>query len=223
MLIDIKKYKEQGYLVIENNINEKKCNELIQRAKILVNQSKNNEVLAFHSKDNSINKDKYFLDSANNISLFYEELALDKNNNIKIKKDLAINKIGHALHEQDSVFKNFSKLLKLENISMKLGINKPFPIQSMYIFKQPKIGGEVTFHQDATFLYTKPVSVIGFWWALEDANIDNGCLWVIPGGHRKYELKKRFLKQKDNNMGYEVYDDSPWVSDEFVPLEVSRG
>ena len=54
----------------------------------------------------------------------------------------------------------------------------------MYIFKQPFIGGEVGCHQDATFLYTDPMTVTGFWFAIEDATLDNGCLWALPGGHR---------------------------------------
>ena len=54
----------------------------------------------------------------------------------------------------------------------------------MLIFKQPRIGGEVGWHQDASFLITEPDSVTGFWFALEDATLDNGCLWVQPGGHR---------------------------------------
>ena len=55
----------------------------------------------------------------------------------------------------------------------------------MYIFKQPNIGGEVTCHQDSTFLYTEPIDIVGLWFALEDATIENGCLWAIPGGHRQ--------------------------------------
>ncbi|KAJ3597522.1 hypothetical protein NHX12_001045 [Muraenolepis orangiensis] len=36
--------------------------------------------------------------------------------------------------------------------------------------------------QDATFLYTEPLGrVMGLWVALEDATVDNGCLWFIPG------------------------------------------
>lgn len=43
----------------------------------------------------------------------------------------------------------------------------------------------VTPHQDATFLYTEPLGqVMGVWIALEDATLDNGCLWFIPGSHR---------------------------------------
>ena len=58
-----------------------------------------------------------------------------------------------------------------------------------FLLQQPQIGGEVAVHQDSTFLYTDPVSVVGLWVALEDATKENGCLWSIPGGH----LHRQFL------------------------------
>ena len=30
----------------------------------------------------------------------------------------------------------------------------------------------------------EPSKVIGLWIALEDADIENGCLWFIPGSHK---------------------------------------
>lgn len=44
--------------------------------------------------------------------------------------------------------------------------------------------GHVSPHQDASFLYTEPLGrVLGMWIALEDATLENGCLWFIPGSH----------------------------------------
>ena len=51
--------------------------------------------------------------------------------------------------------------------------------------QQPGIGGEVGPHQDGTFLYTKPQSCVGFWWALEDCTVNNGCLWAVPNSHTR--------------------------------------
>ena len=66
--------------------------------------------------------------------------------------------------------------------------------QSMYIFKQPGIGGEVTSHQDSTFLYTTPrQTCLGLWLALHDATMDNGCLWVRPGSHRE-PVRRQFAR-----------------------------
>lgn len=117
-----------------------------------------------------------------------------------------------------------------------LGIPDPLLLQSMYIFKQPNIGGEVSCHQDATFLYTEPLRMVGLWFALEDATIKNACLWVIPGGHQ-LGLKSRFVRVPMANdrleAGYrpldaartrfEVFDDSPWPEENLQPLEVEKG
>jgi phytanoyl-CoA hydroxylase len=98
----------------------------------------------------------------------------------------------------------------------------PVLLQSMYIFKQPNIGGEVSCHQDSTFLYTEPVDIAGLWFALEDATIENGCLWVIPGGH-KLGLKSRWVRSANGGMEFRTFDEQPWPETELVPLEVRKG
>jgi phytanoyl-CoA hydroxylase len=92
----------------------------------------------------------------------------------------------------------------------------------MYIFKQPNIGGEVTCHQDSTFLYTEPQQIVGLWFALEDASVENGCLWAIPGGH-KLGLKSRWLRGVEAGMRFDVFDQTPWPEEKLIPLEVSKG
>jgi phytanoyl-CoA hydroxylase len=65
----------------------------------------------------------------------------------------------------------------------------------MIICKQPEIGGAVPPHQDSTFLYTNPPSAVGFWYALEDATVENGCLGFLPGSHRTAAVEKRFVRR----------------------------
>lgn len=73
----------------------------------------------------------------------------------------------------------------------------------MIICKQPEIGGAVPPHQDSTFLYTDPPSAVGFWYALEDATLDNGCLSFVPGSHKSAVIKKRFVRLKEGGTGFE--------------------
>jgi phytanoyl-CoA hydroxylase len=91
----------------------------------------------------------------------------------------------------------------------------------MYIFKQPRIGGKVTCHQDSTFLYTEPTDIVGLWFALEDATIENGCLWAIPGGH-KAGLKTRWVRAEEG-MRFDDLDLTPFAEEKLVPLEVPKG
>jgi phytanoyl-CoA hydroxylase len=64
--------------------------------------------------------------------------------------------------------------------------------------------------------------VTTFWFALEDATIENGCLWVEPGGHRG-PLRERFLRDGDA-ITMEKLDSTPWPDDSTaVPLEAKAG
>ena len=90
----------------------------------------------------------------------------------------------------------------------------------MYIFKQPKIGGEVVCHQDSTFLYTEPETAVGFWVALEDATIENGCLQVASGGH-KGPLRKLFTKE-NGKMTMKELNNNPFPPTDTI-LEVKKG
>lgn len=51
--------------------------------------------------------------------------------------------------------------------------------------KNAKVGSEVTSHQDSSFLFTTPkLSCLGLWLALDDATLENGCLWARMGSHK---------------------------------------
>jgi phytanoyl-CoA hydroxylase len=176
----------------------------------------------FTTKEQSRKVDDYFLGSADKIRCFFEEEAFDAQGQLKQSKALSINKIGHALHDLDPVFDQFSHGPALAELAADLGLEQPQIWQSMYIFKQPGIGGEVRWHQDAAFFDTTPITVTTFWFALEDANVSNGCLWAEPGGHRG-PLRERFVRQGDK-ASIEPLDATPWPDDHTaVPLEVSAG
>jgi phytanoyl-CoA hydroxylase len=166
--------------------------------------------------------DRYFLDSATRSSCFFEEEAFDAAGHLKQAKALSINKIGHAMHDLDPVFDAFSRGAALHALAQDLGLAQPQLWQSMYIFKQPGIGGEVGWHQDATFFDSTPISVTTFWFALEDATLGNGCLWVQPGGHRG-PLRERFVRAGDV-VSMEKLDATPWPDrTTALPLEVRAG
>ncbi|KAK7849376.1 phytanoyl-coa dioxygenase [Quercus suber] len=110
----------------------------------------------FSTKNQQQSTDNYFFESAENVSFFFEEKAFGDDGNLRQPKELSINKVGHALHEIEPAFKKFSSSEKFSSLMFSLGYKRPVIIQSMYIFKQPGIGGEVVPHQDNSFLYTEP-------------------------------------------------------------------
>jgi phytanoyl-CoA hydroxylase len=58
------------------------------------------------------------------------------------KSKQIFNKIGHALHALNPVFKEISFDANVKDVFKSLNYKKPIVCQSMYIFKQPFIGGE---------------------------------------------------------------------------------
>ena len=214
-------WKKNGFIIINDFYSKEECDELRNRVKILVkNFDSSSNKSIFNTKKQKKVEDKYFLESGDKIRFFFEEGAFDKKGNLNNSIELLINKIGHAMHDLDPFFKKFSYRKDLDDIAKSIGIKNPKLIQSMYIFKQPKIGGEVDCHQDSTFLYTEPESSIGFWVALEDATKKNGCLQVQKGGH-KGPLRKLF-KRRNNHLIMETLDNTPFDKmDTF--LEVKKG
>ena len=105
----------------------------------------------FSTRDEKERSDEYFLGSGQTVRCFFEEEAFDENGALKQSKALSINKIGHAMHDLDPVFERFSRGPALDALVRDAGIAEPHVYQSMYIFKQPHIGGEVCWHQDATY------------------------------------------------------------------------
>ena len=209
-------WDRDGFLALEGFMPVARCEELMTRAAELLEIAVDPTVVSvFSTQEQTRTSDEWFLGSGDKVRAFFEE------------DEQSVNKLGHALHDLDPVFDRFSRTPELAAAARAIGFEDPLLLQSMYIYKSPHVGGEVTCHQDATFLYTEPVSVVGFWFALEDATVDNGCLWAQPGGHRG-PLRRRFAREGGDRDGtrFEVLDEAPLPvggSDELEPIEAPAG
>ena len=178
-------WHDNGYLVLPDFKAAHELQPVIARAHTLVEAFKPSaQASRFSTRDRSLVADAALLASADQVHCFFEEEALDEQGRLRVPKAQSINKIGHALHDRDPVFDRFSHGPALAELAADLSLHRPQVWQSQVIFKQPRIGGEVGWHQDATFFDTTPHTVTTFWFALEDATLSNGCLWLQPGGHR---------------------------------------
>ncbi|MGH1481089.1 MAG: phytanoyl-CoA dioxygenase family protein [Geminicoccales bacterium] len=221
---DIRKntFERDGFLVLPGFVRADACHALRERMAHLVNDFEPSDIATIFSTTEATHaQDDFFLTSGDKIRFFFEENAFDEQGSLRQSKEESINKVGHALHDLDPVFDDFSRQPALQDLVSDLSVAKPLLLQSMYIFKQPRIGGEVVCHQDATFLHTEPLSVIGLWFALEDATRENGCLWAAPGGHEG-PLRSRFVRQGSSTKMLDL-DTTPLPTEGLVPLEVECG
>ncbi|MEN9507132.1 MAG: hypothetical protein RI958_3058 [Actinomycetota bacterium] len=227
----VEQYRRDGFLVLADFVDADRCAALRAAAERLVDDfDADSHRTVFTTDEHERVSDERFLASGSGITCFFEEEAFDAEGRLRVEKRLSINKIGHALHDLDPDFEAFTYTPELASLASMLGLGRARALQSMYIFKQPDIGGEVGCHQDATFLYTDPVSVTGFWFALEDATLENGCLWAAPGCHRVDQggalrkIFKRAGRTDGDGTLFEILDATPLPEPaDLVPLEVAAG
>jgi phytanoyl-CoA hydroxylase len=95
-------------------------------------------------------------------------------------------------------------------------------MQSMLFIKSEGKPGQA-WHQDEFFIPTRDRSLTAVWIALDDATVENGCLWVLPGSHRRgviYPAKEQDDPRFDCTT--EAYD-YPYTDDQAVPVEIPAG
>ena len=216
-------FRESGVIVLYDFVGLDACDALRARAAKLVAEFDPSDVRSVFSTTKQTQlDDDYFIESGDKIRFFLENDAFDENGDLRQSKEHSLNKMGHAMHDLDPVFDRFSRTPELAGVVRRIGFAAPAVLQSMYIFKPPNIGGEVVCHQDSTYIYTEPESCVGFWFALEDATLENGCMQFIPGGH-KLPLKKRNYRGANGKLVTETLDDSPWPEERRRPAEAPAG
>jgi len=95
-------------------------------------------------------------------------------------------------------------------------------MQSMLFIKPPGYQGQ-SWHQDENYIPTRDRSLIGAWIAIDDAYVENGCMWVIPGSQRSGYLypTRRHGKPEE----FDTHDEMATGFDETpqIPVEVKAG
>lgn len=119
------------------------------------------------------------------------------------------------------VLASLSQPAVLEVLNALLGQNLKC-MQSMLFVKAAGKPGQA-WHQDEDFIPTRDRSLISAWIALDDATVNNGCLWVLLGSHKQGIL---WPQRKHIDPRFDCTHESfqfPWDDDASIPVEVKAG
>lgn len=220
----IKTFKKNGFVVLENFLSDKDCDKLRGRSKKLIEEMDiKTHPKSIFSTTKQVN-DNYFMESQDKIHFFFEENVFDNGGNLSRPKDKAINKLGHGLCYVDEDYRKATFTKTIKEFLRGIDFIDPVVVQSMVIFKQPEIGGVVVPHEDGTFLMNEPSKLIGLWIALEDADIENGCLWFIPGSH-KNRTSLRMIRNPDINGPSTIFtgERETYDDEKFIAAPIKKG
>lgn len=135
-----------------------------------------------------------------------------------LKKYVAI----HFPHKISPVIKNFLAEEKIVEVLKNVVSPNVKCMQSMLFVKGPNKPGQ-SWHQDECFIPTRDKSLIGAWIAIDDATVENGCLWIIPGSHKAGYLMSRIANTSNEYSDADTIDTSAWEDNEKIPVEVKSG
>jgi ectoine hydroxylase-related dioxygenase (phytanoyl-CoA dioxygenase family) len=147
---------------------------------------------------------------------------------VEIKEDAAhqeVLKNYNAIHFPHKISDQILSYLKDERVARVLqGIvsENVKGVQSMLFVKAPGKPGQ-SWHQDEYFIPSRDRSLTGVWIAIDDAKIDNGCLWVIPGSHKAGSIRRRVKYEGNEYADLETCELQPYTKQDEVPVEIKAG
>ncbi|MSS73098.1 MAG: phytanoyl-CoA dioxygenase family protein [Candidatus Latescibacteria bacterium] len=121
--------------------------------------------------------------------ILFEPDALDPLSLDPAEAELKLRKL-QDYHQEHPVFQAMIGHPRIKGVVETLLGNEAIMFSDTALSKPPFIGTEKPWHQDnAYFVYVPMASIVTVWIALDDATVENGCMHVIPRGHRMGALK----------------------------------
>jgi len=128
----------------------------------------------------------------------------------------------HFPHKISSLMRDFLTHPAIVRILTQLVSPNVKCMQSMLFVKGPGKAGQ-SWHQDEFYIPTRDRSLIGVWIAIDDATVDNGCLWIIPRSHKPGYLFRRVANDSSEYADVDTVDVSTYGKEQIIPVEVKWG
>jgi ectoine hydroxylase-related dioxygenase (phytanoyl-CoA dioxygenase family) len=135
-----------------------------------------------------------------------------------LKKYVAI----HFPHKISPVIKKYLSHAAVIDVLTNIVSPNVKCMQSMLFVKGPGKAGQ-SWHQDEYYIPTRDKSLIGVWIAIDNASVENGCLWVVPGSQKAGYIMPRVESTSDEYADVDTIDVSGYPSEEVIPLEATKG
>ncbi|KAK9871320.1 hypothetical protein WA026_011587 [Henosepilachna vigintioctopunctata] len=186
-------YEQNGYIIIKNNVPHHLIDELCTRFVEICENRVPYEMPLIIAKDKSLLEKGY-------------------------TGQHAVNKFQDILH--DDVFFKYACYQAVGDVVESI-IGPNFSgVTSMFLNKPPFGHPDLSIHplhQDLYYFPFRPINtIVGTWTAMEDVNEMNGCLFAVPGSHRREELYEHdYPKQERRNRfyhGVQGFENEPRVN-----------
>ena len=87
--------------------------------------------------------------------------------------------------------------------------------------KMPGGRGKVfDWHQDSGYTTTEPLEYITCWTAVSESDLENGCIWIIPGSHKRGVVDH--LREEEDEKRY-AGKNAQVADDGAMPVEMRAG
>ena len=125
---------------------------------------------------------------------------------------------AHLQHPVFNMLINDSRLLDL--VESLIGPNIRL-VHYQGVYKPARTGGAVGWHQDNYYFEVEGHRTVSVWMALDEATVENGCMWYLPGGHDQVRPHRQLWDIEEKKGFYFAIPDLDDAA--AVPAPVRRG
>lgn len=198
-------YQEQGFLVLTDALSTEEVDEIKQEAIAVCRQENGN--LHIHHKSDA--EQEAFPSPATLQAMPDEDV---------LRHFLCI----HHPHKTSPLLHRYLNHPAVVDVLTRVVGPDVKCMQSMLFIKASGKPGQA-WHQDEDFIPTRDRSLVGAWMALDDAVIENGCLWVLPGSHKPGILWPMYPHDDPRYDCTKMSYDFPYRDEDAIPVEVPKG